>query len=141
MGLEMHSCRFSNLCIIINPFLYFHLDGHRAKDTDTRVRKVMITLCIFRGEYCWPFDYCETYFCECRIIITRNYYWIMEYINIYYVCRNLGFPEHYTNIGNLSPTKRKKLLRKSWSVPIVKHLLRPLTQFFAMKTAESGSDE
>ena len=41
-----------------------------------------------------------------------------------------GFPEHYTDIGNIAPTKRLKILAKSWSVAVIKEILRPLKAFF-----------
>ncbi|KAF6027831.1 hypothetical protein EB796_013863 [Bugula neritina] len=44
-----------------------------------------------------------------------------------------GFPEHYTDVGNLAPGKRQKLLGRSWCVPVVEHLLKPLTKLFVMK--------
>ena len=41
-----------------------------------------------------------------------------------------GFPDHYTDIGNICPTKRLKILAKSWSVPVIKKILEPLKKFF-----------
>lgn len=41
-----------------------------------------------------------------------------------------GFPRHYTDVGNISLTKRQQLLGKAWSVPVVCHILRPLRSFF-----------
>lgn len=37
-----------------------------------------------------------------------------------------GLPEHYTDVQNLSPTIRQKLLGKSWSVHVICELLTPL---------------
>ncbi|CAH1794551.1 unnamed protein product [Owenia fusiformis] len=53
--------------------------------------------------------------------------------------KTFGFPAHYTDIGNLSITQRQKLLGKTWSVPVVKHLLTPLKQFFT--SIENDSEE
>lgn len=38
-----------------------------------------------------------------------------------------GLPEHYTDVQNLSPTIRQKLLGKSWSVQVICELLTPLS--------------
>lgn len=38
-----------------------------------------------------------------------------------------GLPEHYTDVQNLSPTMRQKLLGKSWSVQVICELLTPLS--------------
>lgn len=43
-----------------------------------------------------------------------------------------GFPRHYTDVGNLSLGKRRQLLGKAWSVPVVCHILRPLRSFFKL---------
>lgn len=53
--------------------------------------------------------------------------WVMELERLF------GFPEHYTDVGHLSPTTRHKLLGKAWCVPVIKHILSPLKQYFAMK--------
>ncbi|KAI0230759.1 DNA (cytosine-5)-methyltransferase 3A [Lamellibrachia satsuma] len=44
--------------------------------------------------------------------------------------RLFGFPEHYTDVGNIPPTRRQKLLGKAWSVPLIKHILAPLKSFY-----------
>ncbi|KAL3188968.1 hypothetical protein MRX96_003117 [Rhipicephalus microplus] len=41
-----------------------------------------------------------------------------------------GFPRQYTNVGNISLGKRRQLLRKAWSVPVVCQILRPLRSFY-----------
>jgi len=41
-------------------------------------------------------------------------------------CSLFGFPEHYTDVGNLSISSRRSLLGQAWSIPVIKHLLRPL---------------
>ena len=40
--------------------------------------------------------------------------------------RLFGFPDHYTDVGNLGRSGRQKLLGKAWSVPVIRHLLSPL---------------
>lgn len=44
--------------------------------------------------------------------------------------RIFGFPEHYTDVGNMGRTQRMKLLGKSWSVPVVSQLFAPLKNYF-----------
>jgi len=44
-----------------------------------------------------------------------------------------GLPRHYTDVGSLSPTKRQKLIGQGWTVPVVKHIMRPLTRFYKTK--------
>ena len=41
---------------------------------------------------------------------------------------------HYTDVADMLATRRRKLLGKASSVPVVKHLLAPLRQFFTLKT-------
>jgi hypothetical protein len=41
-----------------------------------------------------------------------------------------GFPVHYTDTGNITISKRQQLLGRSWSVPVVQCLLKPLQPFF-----------
>ncbi|NWW46983.1 DNM3B methyltransferase, partial [Pedionomus torquatus] len=45
--------------------------------------------------------------------------------------RIFGFPLHYTDVSNIGRGSRQKLLGKSWSVPIIRHLLSPLKDYFA----------
>lgn len=47
-----------------------------------------------------------------------------------FYCRIFGFPEHYTDVANLSASRRLKLLGQSWSVPVIRHLLSPLCNYF-----------
>ncbi|XP_054709326.1 DNA (cytosine-5)-methyltransferase 3B-like [Uloborus diversus] len=58
---------------------------------------------------------------ECDVI------WVTELERIF------GFPLHYTDTGNLSITTRRELLGRSWSVPVIKNILRPLRHFFQCK--------
>ena len=41
-----------------------------------------------------------------------------------------GFPIHYTDFGNMSISRRQKVLGKAWSVHVVKHILQPLKHYF-----------
>ncbi|XP_052037677.1 DNA (cytosine-5)-methyltransferase 3C-like [Apodemus sylvaticus] len=45
--------------------------------------------------------------------------------------RIFGFPAHYTDVSNMGRSARQKLLGKSWSVPVIKHLFAPLKDYFA----------
>lgn len=45
----------------------------------------------------------------------------------------LGFSEGYSDVANLTVTKRISVLSKTWSVPIVSHLLWALVDFFETK--------
>ncbi|XP_054281139.1 DNA (cytosine-5)-methyltransferase 3A-like [Macrosteles quadrilineatus] len=38
-----------------------------------------------------------------------------------------GFPKHYTDVG-IGQTARRRLVGKSWCVPVIENLLRPLTE-------------
>uniref|UniRef100_A0A8C3QSU5 DNA methyltransferase 3 beta n=1 Tax=Cyanoderma ruficeps TaxID=181631 RepID=A0A8C3QSU5_9PASS len=45
--------------------------------------------------------------------------------------RIFGFPLPYTDVSNISRGTRKKLLRGSWNVPVIRHLFSPLKDYFA----------
>nr|CAB3239268.1 DNA (cytosine-5)-methyltransferase 3A-like [Phallusia mammillata] len=47
--------------------------------------------------------------------------------------RIFGVPEHYTDVNNLGPKERLALLGRSWSVPVIRHILAPLTDYFKHK--------
>uniref|UniRef100_A0A3Q2ZT28 DNA (cytosine-5-)-methyltransferase n=2 Tax=Kryptolebias marmoratus TaxID=37003 RepID=A0A3Q2ZT28_KRYMA len=47
-----------------------------------------------------------------------------------------GFPKHYTDVNNMSRTHRAKLLGKSWSVPVIRHLLAPLKDYFECESKQ-----
>uniref|UniRef100_A0A8C1U5X1 DNA (cytosine-5-)-methyltransferase n=1 Tax=Cyprinus carpio TaxID=7962 RepID=A0A8C1U5X1_CYPCA len=51
--------------------------------------------------------------------------WITELEKIF------GFPKHYTDVKNLGRMQRQRVLGKSWSVPVIRHLLAPLKDYFA----------
>uniref|UniRef100_A0A3Q3LZ37 DNA (cytosine-5-)-methyltransferase n=1 Tax=Labrus bergylta TaxID=56723 RepID=A0A3Q3LZ37_9LABR len=41
-----------------------------------------------------------------------------------------GFPVHYTDVSNMGRGARQKLLGRSWSVPVIRHLFAPLKDYF-----------
>lgn len=45
-----------------------------------------------------------------------------------------GFPSHYTDVGNTSLKERQTLLGRAWSVPVIEHILQPLTKYYLVKT-------
>ncbi|XP_047124656.1 DNA (cytosine-5)-methyltransferase 3A isoform X2 [Hydra vulgaris] len=47
--------------------------------------------------------------------------------------RIFGFPDHYTDVANMGQRDRQKLLGKSWSVPVLRHLFAPLRNYFRSK--------
>ncbi|KAK7128668.1 hypothetical protein R3I94_017036 [Phoxinus phoxinus] len=51
--------------------------------------------------------------------------WITELEKIF------GFPKHYTDVKNMGRMQRQRVLGKSWSVPVIRHLLAPLKDYFA----------
>ncbi|XP_032073212.1 DNA (cytosine-5)-methyltransferase 3B [Thamnophis elegans] len=42
-----------------------------------------------------------------------------------------GFPLHYTDVSNMGRLARQKLLGRSWSVPVIRHLFAPLKDYFS----------
>jgi len=48
--------------------------------------------------------------------------------------RLFGFPSHYTDVSNMGRSQRQRLLGKSWSVPVIRHLLSPLKDYFKCET-------
>ncbi|XP_048097329.1 uncharacterized protein LOC125293455 isoform X1 [Alosa alosa] len=62
--------------------------------------------------------------------------WITELERIF------GFPKHYTDVKNMGRQQRQKVLGKSWSVPVIRHLFAPLKDYFAcydMTTATTAN--
>lgn len=53
--------------------------------------------------------------------------------------RLFGFPDHYTDVCNLGRSGRQKLLGKAWSVPVIRHLLSPLKEYFKSCTTMDES--
>ncbi|KAL4630650.1 hypothetical protein GN956_G16307 [Arapaima gigas] len=54
-----------------------------------------------------------------------DYLWCTELERIF------GFPKHYTDINNMGRGQRQKVLGRSWSVPVIRHLFAPLKDYFA----------
>nr|AVZ47062.1 dCas9-DNMT3B-2A-bla [Cloning vector pLenti-EF1a-dCas9-DNMT3B-2A-bla] len=52
--------------------------------------------------------------------------------------RIFGFPVHYTDVSNMGRGARQKLLGRSWSVPVIRHLFAPLKDYFACECTGSG---
>lgn len=50
-----------------------------------------------------------------------------------------GLPEHYTDVQNLSPTIRQKLLGKSWSVQVICELLTPISSLTHSESIRSNA--
>jgi hypothetical protein len=49
--------------------------------------------------------------------------WLQEIEKVF------GFPQHYTDVGNISRTDRQKLLGHAWSVPVIAHIFTPLKEY------------
>uniref|UniRef100_A0A8C9STV9 DNA (cytosine-5-)-methyltransferase n=1 Tax=Scleropages formosus TaxID=113540 RepID=A0A8C9STV9_SCLFO len=54
-----------------------------------------------------------------------DYLWCTELERVF------GFPKHYTDINNMGRCQRQKVLGRSWSVPVIRHLFAPLKDYFA----------
>lgn len=69
------------------------------------------------------------------VTLNRNIPWLFK-IEIRFLmlhlssCRILGFPVHYTDVADMEPAVRMKLLGRSWSVPVIRHLFAPLRDYF-----------
>ena len=63
------------------------------------------------------------------LVIGYNYY-------LFVFFRLFGFPEHYTDVGNLGRAGRQRLLGKAWSVPVIRHLFSPLKEYFKSSTTK-----
>ncbi|XP_077464604.1 DNA (cytosine-5)-methyltransferase 3C-like [Stigmatopora argus] len=59
--------------------------------------------------------------------------WITELEKIF------GFPKHYTDVRNMNRQQRQKVLGKSWSVPVIRHLFAPLKDYFACEELTTQS--
>ncbi|XP_067274237.1 DNA (cytosine-5-)-methyltransferase 3 alpha a isoform X3 [Pseudorasbora parva] len=51
--------------------------------------------------------------------------------------RVFGFPVHYTDVSNMSRLARQRLLGRSWSVPVIRHLFAPLKEYFACSSSSA----
>ncbi|XP_076640893.1 DNA (cytosine-5)-methyltransferase 3C-like isoform X1 [Halictus rubicundus] len=58
--------------------------------------------------------------------------WITELEEIF------GFPRHYTDVKNLSATKRQRLIGKSWSVQTLTAMFKSLCPYFVCSTTPSA---
>ncbi|KAA8591366.1 hypothetical protein FQN60_002309 [Etheostoma spectabile] len=54
----------------------------------------------------------------------EDYLWCTEMEQIF------GFPKHYTDVNNMGRNQRQKVLGRSWSVPVIRHLFAPLKDYF-----------
>ncbi|CDQ60032.1 unnamed protein product [Oncorhynchus mykiss] len=59
----------------------------------------------------------------------EDYLWCTEMEKIF------GFPKHYTDVNNMGRSQRQKVLGRSWSVPVIRHLFAPLKDYFACDQA------
>ncbi|XP_078613161.1 uncharacterized protein LOC144882912 [Branchiostoma floridae x Branchiostoma japonicum] len=50
--------------------------------------------------------------------------------------RVFGFPSHYTDVCNMSRCSRQRLLGRAWSIPVIRHLLAPLKDYFQCQDKE-----
>uniref|UniRef100_A0A7N6BLE4 DNA (cytosine-5-)-methyltransferase n=1 Tax=Anabas testudineus TaxID=64144 RepID=A0A7N6BLE4_ANATE len=55
----------------------------------------------------------------------EDYLWCTEMEQVF------GFPKHYTDVNNMGRMQRQKVLGRSWSVPVIRHLFAPLKDYFA----------
>eukprot|EP00794_Sanderia_malayensis_P010940 gene10940-12101_t len=44
--------------------------------------------------------------------------------------RLFGFADHYTDVANMGRSHRQKLLGSAWSIPVMRHILAPLKDYF-----------
>ncbi|XP_068453357.1 DNA (cytosine-5-)-methyltransferase 3 beta, duplicate a [Clinocottus analis] len=54
----------------------------------------------------------------------EDYLWCTEMEQIF------GFPKHYTDVNNMGRSQRQRVLGRSWSVPVIRHLFAPLKDYF-----------
>uniref|UniRef100_A0A672ZGQ4 DNA (cytosine-5-)-methyltransferase n=1 Tax=Sphaeramia orbicularis TaxID=375764 RepID=A0A672ZGQ4_9TELE len=54
----------------------------------------------------------------------EDYLWCTEMEQIF------GFPKHYTDVNNMGRGQRQKVLGRSWSVAVIRHLFAPLKDYF-----------
>ncbi|XP_060787948.1 DNA (cytosine-5-)-methyltransferase 3 beta, duplicate a isoform X3 [Neoarius graeffei] len=58
----------------------------------------------------------------------EDYLWCTEMERVF------GFPKHYTDVNNMGRGQRQKVLGRSWSVPVIRHLFAPLKDYFACES-------
>ncbi|KAJ3586413.1 hypothetical protein NHX12_012811 [Muraenolepis orangiensis] len=61
----------------------------------------------------------------------EDYLWCTEMEQVF------GFPKHYTDVNNMGRSQRQRVLGRSWSVPVIRHLFAPLKDYFECE-CESG---
>lgn len=69
---------------------------------------------------------------------------LLYVLRICFSLQIFGFPSHYTDVGNTSLKERQALLGRAWSVPVIEHILQPLTKYYLVKTENAivdGNDE
>ncbi|XP_053705251.1 uncharacterized protein LOC128749555 [Synchiropus splendidus] len=54
----------------------------------------------------------------------EDYLWCTEMEQVF------GFPKHYTDVNNMGRAQRQKVLGRSWSVPVIRHLFAPLKDYY-----------
>ncbi|XP_029282589.1 LOW QUALITY PROTEIN: DNA (cytosine-5)-methyltransferase 3C-like [Cottoperca gobio] len=54
----------------------------------------------------------------------EDYLWCTEMEQIF------GFPKHYTDVNNMGRAQRQRVLGRSWSVPVIRHLFAPLKDYY-----------
>lgn len=59
------------------------------------------------------------------LLVLHPVFWLVVLVRIF------GFPVHYTDVSNMSRLARQRLLGRSWSVPVIRHLFAPLKDYFA----------
>lgn len=64
-------------------------------------------------------------------VIIRLY---LNAVSMSLYCRVFGFPKHYTDVNNMGRGQRQKVLGRSWSVPVIRHLFAPLKDYFACES-------
>ena len=84
-----------------------------------------LCLCV----WCMPKHH---FFTSCGLVKTHCYLPLIWSITIllFFTCRLFGLPSHYTDVGNMGRSQRQRLLGKSWSVPVIRHLLSPLKDYY-----------
>uniref|UniRef100_A0A3Q2YUF5 PHD-type domain-containing protein n=1 Tax=Hippocampus comes TaxID=109280 RepID=A0A3Q2YUF5_HIPCM len=61
--------------------------------------------------------------------------------NLSHCCRCsviFGFPKHYTDVNNMGRMQRQRVLGRSWSVAVIRHLMAPLKDYFECESHQSG---
>uniref|UniRef100_A0A8C6MG11 DNA (cytosine-5-)-methyltransferase n=1 Tax=Nothobranchius furzeri TaxID=105023 RepID=A0A8C6MG11_NOTFU len=60
----------------------------------------------------------------------EDYLWCTEMEQIF------GFPKHYTDVNNMGRGQRQRVLGRSWSVPVIRHLFAPLKDYFECESGQ-----